>query len=159
MEKTVRKAVRTYIIKDEKIVVLKYKNDNNKNGFYDIPGGKIEEGETPQQAAIREIKEETGLIVDELKLKGKMIIEYPNKIFDFVVFTADKCNGVPQEFEDNTSEWIEISELLKQEKILPNSLILNRFFLRGLLDEKVSFDMKIEVDEFENIISVNYQII
>ena len=144
------------IVNDKNQILLQSRADRNKWG---LPGGCQELGETFEETVLREIKEETGLIVDELKLKGKMIIEYPNKIFDFVVFTADKCNGVPQEFEDNTSEWIEISELLKQEKILPNSLILNRFFLRGLLDEKVSFDMKIEVDEFENIISVNYQII
>ena len=40
-----------------KWVVTKYKKRNKKKGYYDIPGGKIEEGETPKQTAIREIKE------------------------------------------------------------------------------------------------------
>ena len=35
--------------------------DEGKDDFYSIPGGRIEDGETPEQAAIRELKEECGL--------------------------------------------------------------------------------------------------
>lgn len=35
---------------------------NKKEGYYDIPGGKFEDGEIPKQTAIREMKEETGII-------------------------------------------------------------------------------------------------
>ena len=44
MDKKIRKAVRTYLIKDNKVVVINYKQHDN--GYYDIPGGKIEESET-----------------------------------------------------------------------------------------------------------------
>lgn len=159
-EKPIRKAVRCYLIKDDKIVAIKNKNDvvSNKNGFYDIPGGKIEEGETPKQAAIREMKEETGLIISNLKEKGKMIIEYPHKIFDFVIFTTNECEGTPQEFEENSSEWIEIDELLKKEKLLPNSFILSRFLIKGLIDDDASFEMYIRADDEENVTSVKYDL-
>ena len=48
-------------------------NENNEylleeradDGFFDFPGGRIEEGETPKEAAERELLEETGLIADE----------------------------------------------------------------------------------------------
>ena len=45
MDKPIRKAVRTLLIKDNKIVVIRYKNGDNKD-YYDIPGGKIEENES-----------------------------------------------------------------------------------------------------------------
>lgn len=45
MDKPIRKAVRCYLIKDNKVVVTKYKESNKKAGYYEIPGGKIEEGE------------------------------------------------------------------------------------------------------------------
>ena len=158
MDKLIRKAVRCYLVKDNKVVVTKYKEENKKAGYYEIPGGKIEEGETSEQTAIREMKEETGLKIKNLKYKGKMIIEYPNRIFDFEVFICNECEGKPQDFEENTSEWIEINELLKKEKILSNIMILDRFFIKGLTDEKFNFKMQIQVDEKENILSVNYKL-
>ena len=158
MDKPIRKAVRCYLVKDNKVVVTKYKEGKKKAEYYDIPGGKIEGEETPEQTAIREMKEETGLKIKNLKYKGKMIIEYPNRIFDFEVFICNECEGKPQDFEENTSEWIEINELLKKEKILSNIMILDRFFIKGLTDEKCKFKMQIQVDEKENILSVNYKL-
>lgn len=158
MEKQIRKAVRCYLIKDKKVVVTKYKERNKKMGYYDIPGGKIEEGETSEQTAIREMKEETGLKVGNLKYKGNMIIEYPNRIFDFDVFITKESEGEPQEFEENTSEWIEINELLQKEKILSNIMILDRFFIKGLIDDKYNFKIYIQVDENENILDVKYRV-
>lgn len=46
------------------------------NYFYDIPKGSIEEGETPLEACIREVKEETGLIVGDEKLIDLGVFDY-----------------------------------------------------------------------------------
>lgn len=156
MDKPIRKAVRCYLIKDNKVVVTKYKKGNAKEGYYDIPGGKIEEKETPEQTAIREMKEETGIKVNHLKQKGNMIIEYPNRIYDFILFVTNEYEGEPQNFEENTAEWIEIDKLLRQEKILANLIILDRFYKKALLEEHTKFTMKIKVDEEENILRVEY---
>lgn len=158
MDKPIRKAVRCYLIKDNKVVVTKYKESNKKAGYYEIPGGKIEEGETPEQTAIREMKEETGLKIRNLKYRGNMTIEYPNRIFDFDVFICNECEGKLQDFEENTSEWIEINELLKKEKILSNIMILDRFFIKGLIDDRYNLKMNIQVDEKENILDVKYRL-
>ena len=158
MDKPIRKAVRCFLIKDNKVVVTKYKEGNKKAGYYEIPGGKIEAGETPEQTAIREMKEETGITIEKLKYKGNMTVEYPNRIFDLDAFLSVEYKGEPQEFEENTSEWIEINELLKKEKILSNIIILDRFFIKGLTDEKCKFKIWIQVDEKENILGVNYKL-
>ncbi len=158
MFKTVRKAVRCYLIKDNKVVVIKYKKGNKKEGYYDIPGGKIENMELPKETAIREVKEETGLKIKNLNYKGNMIIEYPNRIFDFDVFVCNDCEGELQEFEENTAEWMEIKDLLQKEKILSNIMILDRFFIKGLVNNGYSFKMNIQVDEEENILNVKYEI-
>ena len=67
MHKNIRNAVRTFLIEDNSVICTKYKVDNV--GYIDIPGGKIEEGEIPTQTAIREMKEETGITVKNLKYK------------------------------------------------------------------------------------------
>lgn len=159
MDKPIRKAVRCYLIKDNEVVVTKYKKGNKKEGYYDIPGGKIEEGENPKQTAIREMKEETGINIQNLKYKGIMTIEYPDRMFIFDTYISKEYEGEPQEFEENTSEWIDIDELLKKEKILSIIMILDRFFIKGLIDEQYNIKMHIQVDNEENILSVNYNII
>lgn len=54
---------------DETILLIKRKNNPYK-GFWALPGGFVEYGETVEQAAIREVKEETGISVDIKKLVG-----------------------------------------------------------------------------------------
>ncbi|MFC0331473.1 NUDIX hydrolase [Paenibacillus sepulcri] len=44
--------------------ILMVKNKGDKASYYTLPGGAVEQGETLQQAAIREVKEETGLDVE-----------------------------------------------------------------------------------------------
>jgi 8-oxo-dGTP pyrophosphatase MutT (NUDIX family) len=60
MKKSHRSVV--FVIRNKKILVekLNYPSEG-KDDFYSIPGGGIEEGETPEQTAIRELKEECGL--------------------------------------------------------------------------------------------------
>jgi len=158
MDKPIRKAVRCYLIKDDEVVVIKYNKGNKKEGYYDIPGGKIENNELPEQTAIREMKEETGMNIKSLKHKGIMTIEYPDRIFLFDIFISSEYNGNPQNFEENISKWIEINDLLKEEKILSNIIILDRFFIKGLIDDNYNFNMHIAVDEQENILNINYNI-
>lgn len=158
MDKPIRKAVRCYLIKDNEVVVTKYKKGNKKEGYYDIPGGKIEEGETPKQTAIREMKEETGIEIQNLKYKGIMTIEYPDRMFIFDTFISKEYEGEPQEFEENTSEWIDIDELLKKEKILSNIILLDKFLIKGLIDDNRNFNLYIKVDEQENILGIDYNV-
>ena len=134
MSKPVRKAVRCYLIKNDKIVVTKYNEPNKKAGYYEIPGGKIEEGELPEQTAIREMQEETGIIVKNLKNKGNLTIEYPDRKFELVVFFANTYQGEPKEFKDNTSDWIDIDTLLKQEKILASIQLLQKEYINGFIN-------------------------
>lgn len=158
MGKPIRKAVRCYLIKDNEVVVTKYKKGNKKEGYYDIPGGKIEEGENPKQTAIREMKEETGIEIQNLKYKGIMTIEYPNRMFIFDTFISKEYEGEPQEFEENTSEWIDIDELLKKEKILSNIILLDKFLIKELIDDNCNFNSHIKVDEQENILEIDYKL-
>ncbi len=157
MNKPIRKAVRCYLIKDNKVVVTKYKEENRKAGYYEIPGGKIEDGETPEQAVIREIREETGLEIENLKYKGNMLVEYPDRIFDLKVFICNEYHGELKEFETNTSEMIEIKELLNKEKLLSSIILLNNFFIKSLINDKYNFKIHIQVDDDENVLGVNYK--
>lgn len=82
------------IFNEKKEVLLQRRGDSNKWGF---PGGAIELGETPQMAAIREAKEETGLDVETGRLIGIYTdcnMEYPN---------GDKAQSICIAFELNVT--------------------------------------------------------
>lgn len=144
MTKKIRKAVRTYLIKDNNVVAIKYKQHDI--GYYDIPGGKIEENETPEETSIREYKEETGINILKQHYIGHNIIEYPDRIFDFSIYTVDEYSGEPLEFEENESMWINIDDLLKKEKVFLS--------IETIKHLKENMDLKIECDNNHKIINI-----
>lgn len=144
--KKVRKAVRTFLIENDKVVAIKYKREMDKD-YYDIPGGKIEENETSVQASIREFREETGIEIINPEYKGNVIVEYPNRIFDFDIYVVNKYKGEPKEFEENYSMWIDIQKLIKEEKVFPSIEIL-----KHIPNEEIA--LKIYCDENHNITKI-----
>lgn len=148
----IRYAVRVFAFKGDKVVCTKYKN--TCKDYFDIPGGKIENGETELQTCIREFKEETGMDIGKLKYIGNIKIIYPNKSKKFVTKTyiANEVNGEPQEFDDNYSYWLPIKELTKKKK---------RFAITHLLDEDMikyfesnNFDISFTYDNDHNIVDI-----
>jgi len=55
-------------------------------GLYNAPGGHVEQGETPVEAAARELTEETGLHADRLQLRGLLIGDAVGELPGVVVF-------------------------------------------------------------------------
>lgn len=146
MSKKIRKAIRTFLIKDDEVIVIKYKTEKNKN-YYDIPGGKIEAYETSIDASIREFKEETGIDVLEQEYKGNVIIEYPNIIFDFDIYLVEEFSGIPKEFKENYSMWININQLFNEPKKFPSIEIL-----KYLKEDNIN--LKIYSDENHNVVKL-----
>ena len=72
-----REAVRSVIRKEEKILLIY----SEKNGDYKLPGGGVEEGETYEEALIREVEEEAGYRV-LVKEEILQVMEYDEGQFD-----------------------------------------------------------------------------
>jgi 8-oxo-dGTP diphosphatase len=107
MEQTKPKlAINVYVIKDNKILLGKRKKTGN--GFWGLPGGHLEFGESPIEGAKRELEEETGLKSDNLIYKNtaSVVLLDDNTHYVSVNFILDDFQGEPQLMEpDKFYEW------------------------------------------------------
>lgn len=97
----------------DKFLLLKRFKEPNKN-MYTPVGGKLDPFETPLQAAIRETKEETGIVVKELKYHGTLTETSPTK-YNWIsfVYSAEIPFQPTPNCNEGILEWIKIEDLLK----------------------------------------------
>ena len=82
------KVVAAIIEKDGKILFCKRGAGGNCAGLWEFPGGKIEEGETPFEAIIREIKEELSADIEPTEIFCEYPFSYPEKEIYFYFIKA-----------------------------------------------------------------------
>jgi 8-oxo-dGTP diphosphatase len=85
--------------------LLGERNKKNYNGYWVIPGGRVEFGETLEDAGRREIKEETGLEVEIVKFIGhKEIINTPDNYHRIVFFHLARPKSLDIKASDDVSK-------------------------------------------------------
>ena len=79
--------------------------------LWEFVGGKVEPGESPQEALIRECREELNVTVAPQDVFMEVIHEYPDITVHLTLFNATISEGVPQKLEHNDIQWITVSEI------------------------------------------------
>lgn len=92
-------AVSVALIKDQSVLLVKRGREPSK-GQFAFPGGRVKPGESLEQAACRELMEETGLQAGPLTLAKKLDIDAPPFIFRLNVFVAPYLGGEPVPGDD-----------------------------------------------------------
>jgi 8-oxo-dGTP diphosphatase/2-hydroxy-dATP diphosphatase len=123
------------------------------NGF----GGKVNEGETIEEAARREVLEESGLEVTALEERGVLDFEFQNdpKILEVHIFKVERFTGDLRETEEMRPKWFDVSEipfaLMWSDDIywLPLFLAGKRFRGRFLFDKPSTAEYQSAIIEQE----------
>jgi mutator protein MutT len=97
------------ILRNKQILLL-YRKDEE---YWEVPGGKVEEDESPTQAAVREAKEEIGVEIELKKPFYSGEFQKNEEIFLWHAYVSEIKNGEPDIQEDKFRElkWIEPGEL------------------------------------------------
>lgn len=102
--KTVR-VVAAVIRKDDKIFATQRGYGEFKDGW-EFPGGKIEDGESPEQALVREIKEELDTDINVGELIDTIEYDYPNFHLSMDCFWCDIVQGGLELREHEAAKWL-----------------------------------------------------
>ncbi len=79
--------------------------------LWEFVGGKVESGETKEQALIRECQEELAITLSVDEVFMDVVHEYPDIAVHLTLFSATIAEGVPQKLEHNDIKWIKVSEI------------------------------------------------
>ncbi|MDG1535065.1 MAG: (deoxy)nucleoside triphosphate pyrophosphohydrolase [Schleiferiaceae bacterium] len=98
---------------EDMILVVQRKEDEKayKSLKWEFPGGKVEEGERPEDAVIREVKEELQLDINPVAPVGRVVYEYPDSTVDLTLFHCALIDGLPILKEHNDLSWTDKSLL------------------------------------------------
>ena len=103
--------VAALIWKNNKFMICQRPAHKARGLLWEFVGGKVEPGETKEQALIRECKEELDILLSVGDVFMDVIHEYPDITVHLTLFNATITDGEPQKLEHNDIQWIMSSEI------------------------------------------------
>lgn len=98
---------------DGRVLLAQRPEGKSMAGLWEFPGGKVEQGETPEAALVRELHEELGIETWDSCLAPLTFASHAYDDFHLLmpVFACRKWNGTPQPREGQTLKWVRKNEL------------------------------------------------
>lgn len=140
-----------YIEQNDQYLMLhriRKENDLNEGKWIGV-GGHVEKGETPEQCIRRETKEETGLTLGGVKLRG--VVDFLSERWEdeaMYLYTSDSFSGEMHECDEGVLRWVP-----KREVYRLNLWEGDRIFLDYLLTDEPFFHLELRYDAEDRLIS------
>ena len=103
--------VAALIWRKEKFMICQRPAHKARALLWEFVGGKVEAGETPQEALIRECREEIDVLLSVGDVFMDVTHEYPDLTVHLTLFHATVAEGEPQMLEHNDIQWITPEEI------------------------------------------------
>lgn len=132
---TLLKVAAAVLIRSDKQFLLTQRPEGKSYaGYWEFPGGKLEEGESVEQALVRELREELGIEVTQCQYWRTLEYDYPHAFVQLHFCTVTAWDGEPQGCEGQALIWQVLP--ITVEPILPASIpVLNWLAEEGLLSD------------------------
>jgi 8-oxo-dGTP diphosphatase len=100
---------------NDEILLQKRPAGRNMAGLWEFPGGKVENGETPESALVRELEEELGIVVDAKNLHPLTFASeaLADKHLVLLLYNCRLWVGEPKPLDSPEIAWVSISDMRK----------------------------------------------
>ena len=122
----ITEVVAALIWQDDKFMICQRPAHKARGLLWEFVGGKVEPGETKEQALIRECREELAVTLSVGDVFMDVVHEYPDLTVHLTLFNCIIAEGEPQKIEHNDIQWIKTSEISNYEFCPADDEILNR---------------------------------
>lgn len=109
----------------QQIFITKRPEGTHMAGFWEFPGGKLEKGELPEAALIRELEEEVGIIVTQSELFHRVDHEFDDRFITLYFFMVSEWDNEPYGKEGQVSRWVAQQGLVADEFPPANRVIVD----------------------------------
>lgn len=103
--------VAALIWKGDKFLACQRPAHKARGLLWEFVGGKVEPGESREDALIRECREELGIAVAVQDVYMELVHEYPDLTVKLILFHAKIAEGIPQKLEHNDIRWLSVAEI------------------------------------------------
>ena len=105
---------------NDQILIAKRPNKKHLSGFWEFPGGKVEKGESPENALVREVKEELNIDINNKCIAPLTFSEFNYEKFHLLLllYVCRRWEGEPMSMEKNEIKWVKVNTL-RQYKMPP----------------------------------------
>ncbi|NCU38166.1 NUDIX hydrolase [Candidatus Saccharibacteria bacterium] len=115
------------IIENNKVLLVQEKK-RSAYGLWNFPGGKIEEGETPEEAACREIKEELGVELINAQFVKTYPVQHSNISFQLNAFTGSLQGNIKIKDDELLAYgWFSLESIEDMKDKLRSEIIIKQF--------------------------------
>ena len=119
-------AVAGILQRDNKILVSERPAGKPYSGYWEFPGGKIEANESGEQALIRELQEELGIVVNAAEFLLHHEYTYPDKMVYLQLWRVTQFLGKPRSQENQRLRWVTMTEIMSMKLLEGNWAIVDK---------------------------------
>lgn len=106
-----REVVAALLWRGDRFMICQRPQGKARAGLWEFVGGKAEEGETLEEALVRECREEIGVTVEVGAPYTDVLYDYPDIPVHLTLFHAKIAEGEPRPMEGNAIAWITAEEI------------------------------------------------